>query len=176
LPLHILLENHFGDLNENQEEMLGAARNAAESIDADIVALRQIAELDLGERELRRDRILPADLLRALVPTLQASAEQAHATLRVDLEPGVPAIHGDPPLLHDSLATLLGDAIRSAEAGKELSLSLSRDGTTATIRLDGALPRDHSARAALARRVVVASGGRIIRENTRLTIVFGGQR
>ena len=38
LPLHILLENRFGDLNENQEEMLGAARTAAEAADADLVS------------------------------------------------------------------------------------------------------------------------------------------
>ena len=33
LPLHILLENHFGDLNENQEEMLQAASDATDRID-----------------------------------------------------------------------------------------------------------------------------------------------
>ena len=76
LPLHILLENRFGDLNENQEEMLGAARAAAEATDADVVALRTIAELDLGTRTLRRDRILPGDMIRALVPTLQADSRK----------------------------------------------------------------------------------------------------
>ncbi len=31
LPLHVLAENHFGELNDNQEEMIRAARAAAGS-------------------------------------------------------------------------------------------------------------------------------------------------
>ena len=36
ISLHILLENRFGDLNENQEELLGAARAAADEADAEL--------------------------------------------------------------------------------------------------------------------------------------------
>jgi signal transduction histidine kinase len=172
LPLHILLENHFGDLNENQEEMLGAARNAAEAVDADILALLQIAELDLGKRELRGDRILPGDLLRALVPGLQAAAEQAHVILKVDIEPAVPAIHGDPPMVHDALATLLGDAIRGGSGGSALQLSLAREKGDARITLDGATASDRTPRLILAERVIVASGGRIAKDDGNLRIVF----
>lgn len=172
LPLHILLENHFGDLNENQEEMLGAARNAAESIDADILALRQIAELDLGQRESRRDRILPGDLLRAVVPTLQASAEQANAMLRVEIEPAVPAILGDPPMLHDALAALLGDAIRGAASGTALELTLSREERGARIQLTGVSSHDRTPRLILAERVVAETGGEVARVNDRLTILL----
>jgi signal transduction histidine kinase len=101
LPLHILLENHFGDLNENQEEMLAAARSAAELVDADLVALREIAELDLGRQELRRDRLFPADMIRSLMPTLQAMADKKHARLALTMEPVVPAIRGDQPRLQE---------------------------------------------------------------------------
>lgn len=172
LPLHILLENHFGDLNENQEEMLGAARNAAEAVDADILALRQIAELDLGKRELRRDRILPGDLLRALVPGLQAAAEQAHVSLRVDIEPAVPAIHGDPPMVHDALATLLGDAIRAAAEGSALELTLARAEGGARVQLSGVVKYERIPRLVLAERVVIASGGEIVSSDKQLTILF----
>lgn len=50
LPLHILLENRFGDLNENQEEMLGAARTAAESADATLLRLREVVRLPIAAR------------------------------------------------------------------------------------------------------------------------------
>ncbi len=172
LPLHILLENHFGDLNENQEEMLGAARGAAEAMDADLVALRQIAELDLGSRELRRDRLLPGDILRALVPTLQAAAEAAGVTLRVDMEPLVPAIRADQPQLHDALATLLGDAIRSAPSGASVELTLAREGAEVTIALRGGGSERHTVRAALAERIIAASGGRLQRAVGSLGVAF----
>jgi signal transduction histidine kinase len=173
LPLHILLENRFGDLNENQEEMLGAARVAAEAVDADVVALGQLAELDLGNRLLRRDRLLLGDVVRALVPTLQAAAEQAGVTLRVDIEPLVPAIHGDQPQLHDALTTVLGDAIRASASGAELELTLARDGSSVRITLRGAGTAADTVRGVLANRIISASGGTVAYENQTVEIRFG---
>jgi K+-sensing histidine kinase KdpD len=161
IPLHILLENHFGDLNENQEEMLGAARNAAEAVDADLVALRQVAELDVGTRELRRDRLLPGDLVRSLLPTLQSIADKQSATLEVDLEPLVPAIRGDQPALQDALAVLIGGTLRSATAGAELRVSVhSEPGAVRIEARGGGLPA-RDVRTMLAERVVRVSGGSV---------------
>lgn len=172
LPLHILLENRFGDLNENQEEMLGAARVAAEAVDADVVALGQLAELDLGNRLLRRDRLLLGDILRALVPTLQAAAEQAGVTLRVDIEPLVPAIQGDQPLLHGALATVLGDAIRASASGAELELTLARDGSSVRIALRGVGTAADTVRGVLANRIISANGGTVVREGRAVELRF----
>jgi signal transduction histidine kinase len=171
IPLHILLENHFGDLNENQEEMLGAARTAAEAVDADLVALRQLAELDLGTRELRRDRLLPGDLVRSLVPTLQAIADKQSATLSVDLEPLVPAIRGDQPSLQDALSVLLGGAIRSAASGAELRVGVQKDDGAVRLDIRGGGEADRDIRAALAERVIRASGGSVAREPDGAIIV-----
>jgi hypothetical protein len=172
LPLHILLENHFGDLNENQEEMLGAARTAAEAVDADLIAVRQIAELDLGTRELRRDRLLPADLVRSLVPTLQAIAEQRHATLAVDIEPLVPAIRGDQPQIQDALAAVIGGTIRAAGPGAEMQLRVARDDGTVRIELRGAGKAAPDLRWVLASRILSASGGSVTNVEDSLMITF----
>ena len=173
IPLHILLENHFGDLNENQEEMLGAARNAAESVDGDLVSLRQIAELDLGTRELRRDRLLPGDLVRSLTPTLQAVADKQNATLQVDFEPLLPAIRGDQPSLQDALAVLLGGALRSATAGAELRVSARGETNAVRIEVRGGGIPETSVRTTLAERVIRVSGGSVDRSPSGdLTIRF----
>jgi len=161
IPLHILLENHFGDLNENQEEMLGAARTAAEAVDADLVALRQIAELDLGTRGLRRDRLLPGDLVRSLVPTLQAIADKQHATLNVDLEPLLPAIRGDQPSLQDALSVVLGAVIRAAPTGAEIRIALRKDDGTVRLDVHGGGDAEPDVRATLAERVIGVSGGSV---------------
>src|SRR5471030_1907420 len=72
LPLYILLENRFGDLNENQEEMLETARTAAEQVNTDADRLAEIGALDLGEFPLRSDRIHIADVMQALRPTVDS--------------------------------------------------------------------------------------------------------
>ncbi len=171
LPLHILLENRFGELNENQEEMLGSARTSADVADAEVIAMQQLADLDRGARTLRRDRILPGDLLKSLVPTLQALAEKEGAVLHVDIEPLVPAIWGDQPQLQEALSTLLSEAIARAN-GAEIKLELRKtlDGCEILMRGAGQIPR--SVRTALAMRVVGVMGGRVERGETELRVVL----
>ena len=68
LPLHILLDNKFGDLNENQEEMLGAARAAVEQADLRLRRLREIVDIDAGRLALRQDAVRTGDLITSLLP------------------------------------------------------------------------------------------------------------
>ena len=162
LPLHILLENHFGELNENQDEMLTAARTAADAADRDVAAMQRLADLDRGARTLRRDRILPGDLVKAMLPTLQAQAEADGRSLHVDLEPLVPAITGDQPVLQESLASLLGGAMAGAgEHQMDLKLEKAAEGCVITLRGAGDVPR--TVHTALAIRLIGTMGGRVTR-------------
>ena len=171
LPLHILLENRFGELNENQEEMLGSARASADAADAEVVAMQQLADLDRGARTLRRDRLLPGDLLKSLVPTLQAQAEKQGATLHVDIEPLVPAIRGDQAQLQEALSTLLSEAIARADGSDiELQLRKVQGKCEVFLRGGGAIPR--SVRTALAIRLIGVMGGCVDRETDGLRIVL----
>jgi signal transduction histidine kinase len=170
LPLHILLENHFGELNENQEEMLGAARVAAEAADADMLSLRQIAELDLGERPLRRDRIKPSELLEALRPMLVAAAEAAGIIVEIELAPLLPSVIGDRALLQDALMTLLRGALTTAPPESRVHLTVDREKTTICFAMLGAEPPPPSVRWAAAGRVVDAHGGTVERRPEGLWI------
>jgi signal transduction histidine kinase len=169
LPLHILLENHFGELNENQEELLGAARAAAEAADAEIVSLRQIAELDLGVVTMRRDRVLPADLVRAIVPTLKAIADARGVVLRVDMEPLVPAVMTDQAAMQEAMSVLLSAALNSMSPG-EATLSLAREGSVVRIVLSGASLPATGVNIARARRVIAANGGAVSASAGRVVV------
>jgi signal transduction histidine kinase len=170
LPLHILLENRFGDLNENQEEMLGAARAAAEAADADMLSLRQIAELDLGERPLRSDRMKPSDVIDALRPMLLAAAESAGATLEIDVAPLLPAVIGDRALLQDALVTILRSSLGSAERDARARIDVDRDGALIRIIATNVGSAHATVRWAAAVRVVNAHDGTVERTNDTLVI------
>jgi signal transduction histidine kinase len=160
LPLHILLENRFGELNENQEEMLGSARTSADAADAEVIAMRQLADLDCGARSLRHDRILPGDILTSLVPTLQAQAEKQGAMLHLDIEPLVPAVWGDQAQLQGALSILLGAAIASAERGEiVLRLQKTKQGCELIVHHGGEIVK--TVRTALATRLIGTMGGRV---------------
>jgi signal transduction histidine kinase len=172
LPLHILLENRFGDLNENQEEMLGAARAAAENADADLVSLRQIAGIDLGEIVLRRDRLRPSEIVESLRPMLVAAAESVGATIEIDVAPLLPAILGDRVRLQDALSTLLADAVRSSASGGRVRLHVDQVDARLEMELTGIGDVPSSVRATAATRVIHAHGGSVTLAESELTIAL----
>ena len=170
LPLHILLENHFGDLNENQEEMLGAARTAAEGVDADMLSLRQISAMDLGERPMRHDRIKPADIIEAIRALLRSTADAAGVALEFDIAPLLPAIQGDRVRLQEAFVLLLSDAVGGAM--RDSAVKISVEGHDGTIRFlvhgTGTVPP--TVRWAAAVRVVQAHDGTVERTVGGLSI------
>ena len=170
LPLHILLENRFGDLNENQEEMLGAARTAAEAADADLVSLLQIAELDSGDQPMRRDRMKPSEIVEALRPMLVAAAESVGATVEIHVAPLLPAIAGDRARLQDALATILGDAVRSSDAGARLHMSVGQRDADLDLEMLGTGGVASTVREAAAARVIHAHGGVLDRSASGLSV------
>lgn len=119
LPLHILLENRFGDLNENQEEMLGSAQASAEEASALLRRLRLTADLERGTVELRRDPLRVDDIVRGLLPTLQTLGEHRSVRVSADLAPGLPRVLADRTYLHEALSIVLRSAVeRTPDAGE----------------------------------------------------------
>ncbi len=117
MPLHILLENRFGDLNDNQEEMLAAARTAADDAQASLERLRQVANVDRGTLRLRTERVRLTDLVTALLPGLSAEGAHGSVTVSADLSPWVPAVMGDRARLGQALSLLAINAVRRTPSG-----------------------------------------------------------
>ena len=192
MPLHILLENRFGDLNDNQEEMLGAARLAADDAQAYLERLRAIADIERDTLRLRIERIRLADIVTARLPGLSAAAARVGVRLSADLSPRLPAIMGDRGRLGEALALLIGDAVHRTPSGGEVQIIGAdphaedpvgrmaggphsvpdRTAPVAAVRLvllhgDGT-PR--ATDAALADRLVAAQGGTVHHESDRTLV------
>ncbi len=173
LPLHILLASRFGDLNENQEELLGAARAAAEQADQALRRLKQIADLDAGTLSLRQDRVQIGALLRSLEPGLIAAAERSNVRLAMDIPPGLPAICGDRARLSEAFESLLTGVIRGARAGDQIALHAARQGQTVIVDVrHGTLAPAGDTEATLVDRVVSACGGRLERQSDHTRVAF----
>ncbi|HEU4996352.1 MAG TPA: hypothetical protein VFT29_16155 [Gemmatimonadaceae bacterium] len=161
LPLHILLENRFGDLNDNQEEMLAAARRATEEAEAELQKLREIALLDRGALELRKDSIRLADMITSLMPTLKARAERENVNLELNIAPALPRILGDPMRMREALALLLGHRIEHTPPGDTVHIDVEYDRKAIRITVTHAPLPALGAEELLARRLTEAHGGRI---------------
>lgn len=189
MPLHILLENRFGDLNDNQEEMLAAARTAADDAQASLERLRQVADIDCGILRIRAERVRLADLVAALLPGLSAEGARASVAVSADLSPWLPAVSGDRARLGQALSLLVADALRRTPAGGAVRITggeigsadpagpavvgaVSGQGTAALVHLavsHGASP-GRMTDIALADRLITALGGHVQHGDDRTVI------
>ncbi len=159
LPLHILLQNHFGELNENQEEMLEAARLAADEAATELRRLKEIADLDRGALRFRREPVRIGELLKTLRPQLEADGRRIGVQVTLDVAPGLPRVAGDRVRLQQALELLLRFLVRHAAPESTVGVSALLEGRKVILTIvHGAIPII-GADIALARRVILAHGG-----------------
>lgn len=170
LSLHVLQENRFGELNDNQEEMIGAAREATEDAEAELNQLRQIADIDRGALTVRRDLVKPGDLISSLLPVLNAQAAKQGVRILPELEPALPRVIGDRGKLQDAIGLILKDAVRYAVPGTSVSIHAASDPSKVTIIVNHGSPHSYTGDIALADRLIAAQGGSVVHQPEGTTI------
>jgi len=126
LPLHILLETRFGDLNENQEELLRDARTAADAMGSALRRLAEVADADRGALVVQRELVQVNDVVRAVLPLARAAAERQGARVEVTLEPGLPRVRADRARLAEALTLFTSDAAAATGAERPLVVTTTR--------------------------------------------------
>ena len=172
LSLHVLQDNHFGELNDNQEEMIGAAREATEAAEVELNHLREIADIDRGALALRRDLVKPGEIIRSLLPLLNAQATKQGVRILSELEPALPRVVGDRGRLQDALGLILKDAVRYAVPGTSVSVHASSQPLTVTIVVNHSSPHSYTGDVALADRLIRAQGGSVTHTGDATTIAL----
>ena len=197
LPLQILLESKFGELNENQEELLRDARAAADAIDVALRRLGQVADIDRDALPIQRELVQVNDVVRSVLPVARAAAERRGARTETMLEPGLPRVIADRARLAEALALFLADSAAQSDSSTSLSISTERAGSSAVIRIapvsNGAKARasasvpvdvgadDNEAPSAdvapliLASRLISAQGGEVAVDGGALTLRVGNR-
>jgi signal transduction histidine kinase len=169
LPLHILLETRFGELNENQEELLRDARTAADAIDAALRRLAQVADVDRGAFVVTRELIQVNDVVRSVAPIARAAAARHEARIAVELEPGLPRVLADRARLAEALALIAVAAAEATGPDTPLRVATAREEGRTIIRVAPAVEP-----AVLARRLIEAQGGAVAPADGSVGIRVGG--
>lgn len=120
LPLHILLSSPFGELNENQEEMLGAAMSAVDSINAEVRELQKLLQLHRGELTVVTQPVNLPELLRPALAIASARAESAQVQMRPVISDTAPRVIVDAVHAQEAMTSILIDAIAHTEKGGDL--------------------------------------------------------
>lgn len=172
LPLQILLESPFGELNENQEELLRDARAAADAIDGGLRRLSQLADIDRDAFVVQKELVQVNDVVRSVLPLARAAIERRGARVDSNLEPGLPRVIADRARLAEALALLVSGAAAEVERERSLEITTARDGQLAVVRIVPA--GQASSDRTLASRLISAQGGEVAVDGNEVRIKIGG--
>lgn len=170
IPIHILLAAQFGELNDNQEEMLRDAAAALDSAAEELRVLRNLAGADRAASAAQREVVRIGDIVRALQPELLAQASHAGVSLVVNIAPGLPATIGVARQFRDAIRLALADDIRFALPGSTIMIDIVA--TTEEIRITSCCgaARSVSVSLLLAERLLRTEGARLDHGDGKTTI------
>jgi signal transduction histidine kinase len=144
LPLHILLDSRFGELNDNQIEMIEAARASATAAD---ILLRQVSRaiaLAGASPRASEETTRVIDLARSALAIAGAHEAGRGVRFDADLSPALPRVRGDRAHLEEALTLLLRDAGAAAGDGEAVQVTAEASGApfvTVAVSCRGLLPR-----------------------------------
>jgi len=183
MAVHLCLEGAAGPLPDKALDLLQAAREEAERLQAMVEELLDLARLQAGKVELDREPLSAESLLRTAQQAMQSQAAERRLSLELDDVFPDAAVDVDPHRIQLVFTNLVENAIVHTPAGGRVLLSASEAGDFVRfevsdqgtgvpaeqrarifekfVRLPGAPPGGAGIGLSIARDVVRAHGGEI---------------
>jgi PAS domain S-box-containing protein len=137
--LYALGQGYGGELSPLQAELMGKANNDAEQLNDLMNDLIEVAELDTGKRELKLERLRPAQALMEARDRHCEEASDKHIRMEVTAYADMTPVKADRRALRSILDNLLANALRYTPAEGEILLSAEemKDYVQFTVRDSG---------------------------------------
>jgi len=90
-----------------------------------------VLRFDAGARSLRREPISIPEMISQLQRVMSPIAEAAEIQIQIQMDPALPSLEGDPPMLTGVILNLLNNAVKYSPAGSEVNLRVT--GTEANV-------------------------------------------
>ncbi len=127
MAIHLCTEQVVGPLTEKQADLLHAAREDCERLQAIVDELLDLSRIQAGRVELRPVALDVEALVRDALEAQAGTASQRGVQLRSEVLPGNGAVSADPERAQLVLANLLTNAIRHSPGGGVVSIGATRD-------------------------------------------------
>jgi signal transduction histidine kinase/HAMP domain-containing protein len=117
LSLYALTQQHAGELRPLQMELAQSAGQEAEHLDDLMLDLIEVAELETGRRQLRKEKVRPIDALRDVSAQFRDAAREKKIDVEISAFDDVAWIEADRRALRSILDNLLANALRYTPEG-----------------------------------------------------------
>jgi len=128
MAIHLCLEQAAGPLSEKQADLLYAARQDCERLQATVDELLDLARIQSGRVQLALEPIEVAALFARAVPPFRSAAEDKQIDLDVPEVSATLTALADPPRVQLVLSNLLSNAVRHTPVGGRIELLAERRG------------------------------------------------
>jgi PAS domain S-box-containing protein len=113
----MLLDGHFGPLNDRQQQSVTHILNAGEQLRGLLRDLLDLARLDSGRLRLERSIFDLGALLGDLAGPVVEAARRKGLSLEVEVAANLPLVEGDPVRLKQVVLNLLDNAVKYTASG-----------------------------------------------------------
>ncbi len=119
----IVLDKHFGDLNEVQDEYLNDVLQSSKHLLALISDVLDLAKIEAGRMQLASSNINLKMLLKKSLKVIEANARKREIQLIMDIDGICASIEADELKLKQIILNLLSNAVKFTPSGGEVRLS-----------------------------------------------------
>lgn len=122
LSLYALTQQHAGELRPLQMELAQSAAEEAVHLDDLMLDLIEVAELETGRRQIRKEKVRPIDALRDAAAQFRDSAREKNIDVELSAFEDVAWIEADRRALRSILDNLMANALRYTPDGGHIRI------------------------------------------------------
>lgn len=133
--VEMMLGGDFGDLSEQELDMVSNVERAGHRLYATISDLLTVFEMDRGGFALNIRPVQLADVIKKAVGTLTLMLQRAEITAHVDIAPDLPPVAADGDQIGRVLLNLLTNAIKFSPPGSAVGVTARRQRDQVVVRV-----------------------------------------
>ncbi len=123
MAMHLLLEEKVGALSPRQADLLVAAREDADRLDAIVRDLLDIGRIESGKVRMDLRALSPGELILVAMEPYRSAARDQGVALTAEAPDGLPKVWADPTRIAHVFANLLSNALKYTLPGGRIALS-----------------------------------------------------
>jgi signal transduction histidine kinase len=121
--IELILQGHMGALTDEQQIYLGYTQEGVQQLISIVEDILFMTRSDLGQFEIKQQKIQFRSLVRQVVGGMQPQAFKASVELREDVAADIPLLYADPQRIKQVLNNLVSNAIKFTPPGGTVMVS-----------------------------------------------------
>ncbi len=122
----LLLKGVGGVISDTQQQFLQVIRTNVGRMDEMINELLDVSRIESGKMRLNIGPVQPVDVLSDVLRNFEQVVASKNQKLKVEIEPDLPSVNGDPGRLLQVISNLVSNAYKYTPEGGTITLSVKR--------------------------------------------------